>query len=136
MDDSNKKILVVEDDASMRNIIMDEISKKYLVIPAQDGEDALQKISQDRPDLIILDLLIPKVDGFQVLQKLRDLPDPELSKIPVIVVSNLADLESMHKAKQFGIEEYFIKYDIRMGTLTNRIRRVFVQGPIGTTMQE
>ncbi len=127
--DLNKKILVVEDDAELRKIIIDQLIDEYVITSAEDGEDAIAQIAANRPDAIVLDLLLPKLDGFGVLEKLRAMPEQELAHIPVVVVSNLSDQASMDKANQYHIEEYFVKSDINFGTLSNRIKRLFTIGP-------
>ncbi len=135
MDGSNKKVLIVEDDNMLRGIIAEQIGQKYLAVPAEDGEVGLQKVKKNQPDIIILDLLMPKIDGFQFLEELRNMSDPVLSKIPVIVVSNLKDGTSIGNAQKYGIEDYFTKTDISMGILLNRISRVFSQGPLHNIIQ-
>lgn len=124
MDFIDKKVLVVEDDAFLRDIIISQLSKHYTVVPAADGEEAVQKLEKDRPDVIVLDLLLPKLDGFGVMEKIRSLPDKALAKTPIIVVSNLNDEVSMAKANEFFIEAYFTKADVSFGILVNRINRI------------
>ena len=135
MADSNKKVLVVEDDGMLAQMIANQVSKKYSTVTVHDGEEAMQKIKSEKPDLMVLDLLLPKLDGFGVIRQMRTLPDPVLSKIPVIVISNLRDEESVKKMQQFGIEDFFIKSDISVGILLNRINRVFTQGAMFNKMQ-
>jgi CheY-like chemotaxis protein len=122
---SDKKILIVEDDDMLRNIVFDQLKDKYLVIIAKDGQEALDQIELSKPDLIILDLLLPKVDGFTILEKLRANPDPVVAGTPVVVVSNLSDQESVQRAEQYKIVAYFMKVDVSMGSLTRMIERVF-----------
>jgi DNA-binding response OmpR family regulator len=126
---SDKKILVVEDDELLRKIIIDQLtSLGYLVLPAADGEEAIQQAEKNKPGIIVLDLLLPKLDGFGVLKKLRSSADPELAKTAVLVVSNLSDSNSIQWAKDYGVLEYYIKSDIELGILGNRIERYFTQG--------
>ncbi|MCL5667097.1 MAG: response regulator [Patescibacteria group bacterium] len=129
MDDHNKKVLIIEDDDMLRGILMDQFTKQYTTFPAKDGEEALREIEKERPNLIILDLLLPKVSGFDILEKLRANPDPAVAKIPVLVVSNLADQESINRAQSQGIEAYFTKADVTVGVLTNRVKRIFEEIP-------
>lgn len=125
MDSTNKKILVVEDDDMLRSIVISQLSAKYAVVSARDGEEALIQIEKEKPDLMVLDLMLPKLDGFGVLEKLRAMADPQVSKTPVFVVSNLNTPESMAKALGYGIEAYFLKMDVSLGTLSHRIDRFF-----------
>ncbi len=122
---SDKKILVVEDDDMLRKIVVDQLSSTFNVIPVKDGEEAVAQIEQSKPDVIVLDLLLPKLDGFGVLAKLRAMSDPFIAITPVLVVSNLSDQASIKKAEEYKVLEYYIKSDISMGILTNRIKRIF-----------
>jgi CheY-like chemotaxis protein len=130
MEYSDKKILVVEDDDMLRNIIISQLIGRYLVVPARDGEEALRQVELSRPNLIVLDLLLPKIDGFGVLEKLRAMPDPALAQTSVLIITNLTDKESMGRAAKFKVEAYFMKADVTMGILTKRIDRICTAGPI------
>ncbi len=124
----NKKILVVEDDDLLRRIITNQLSANYTIISAADGEEALQQTESQRPDIIVLDLLLPKLDGFGFLEKLRNSPDPVLAKTVVLVVSNLSDPKNIERASQYKVLEYYIKSDLQLGILLNRVNRYFAQG--------
>ena len=125
---SDKRILVVEDDDLLRKVVMDQLSEQYVAIPASNGKEAIEKIEVQKPDFIVLDLLLPLLDGFGVLEWLRSMPDPKIAKTPVLVVSNLADQASIAKAQKFGILEYYTKADISLGVLINRINRFITKG--------
>jgi CheY-like chemotaxis protein len=130
MEYTDKKILIVEDDDMLRNIILSQLIGRYLVVPAKDGEEAIRQIELNRPDLIVLDLLLPKTDGFKVLERLRAMTDPIVAKTPVVVVSNLTDDKSIERAKKYNVEAYFMKADVTMGILTRRIDKICTSGPI------
>lgn len=102
-----RKVLLVEDNVSVRELIHVLLeSEGYEIIEAADGIDGLNKAEQRRPDLMILDLMMPDVDGEKVLQQLRG--DPDLSKIPVLVVSG--KYEALDRLKdQLGDENVFPK---------------------------
>ena len=105
-----KKILIVEDDGDLRKLLFSELSKKnFEVLEAEDGEMAMTKIVDDRPDVIILDMLLPKLDGFKVLERLRSYPDPVLAKTQVVVLSNLWSDKDILQAKALQVEHYFVK---------------------------
>lgn len=125
---SNKIILVVEDDDLVRKAIVDQIHSQYPTIEAHDGEEGLQLAESQKPGIVVLDLLMPKLDGFGFLEKLRASPDPELAQTAVVVASNLSDSKSIDRAKQYGVLEYYIKSDIQAGILLNRITRYFTKG--------
>lgn len=128
MANQNKKILVVEDDDMLRKILIDQFSQKYTTVAARDGLEALEQVKSQKPDMIILDLLMPRLDGFGFLEKLRHLPEPDLAKTAVMVVSNFSDQSSIDRTKGYGVIEYYIKSDVQMGILINRINRYFSQG--------
>ena len=129
MDTSDKKVLIVEDDDMLRNILVTQMRTRYLTLEAKDGEAALKQIVENTPDAVILDLMLPKTDGFHVLEALRANSDKKIAATPVVVVSNLTDPASIKKAESFNIEAYFTKADVSMGTLVNRIRRIFANLP-------
>lgn len=124
-----KKILVVEDDDLLRRTLAEQLSSSYVVAEAGDGEQALKLIHQFRPDVIALDLLLPVLDGFQVLKALRDLSDPVLAQTPVLVVSNLSDSKSIELAGNYKVLAYYTKAEVRMGTIVNRIKQLFEEKP-------
>ena len=102
------KILLAEDDKFITRAFRDGFVRQgYNVICSVDGVDTLKKIKKHKPNVILLDLLMPIMDGFDVLKKLQD--DKDLSKIPVIVLSNLGDQKDINKAKDLGAKEYLLK---------------------------
>lgn len=125
MKDESKRILIVEDDQMLRDTLVTHLSEHYGVEAVGNGEDALRQVEALRPSAIILDLLLPKMDGFQVLMRIRDMKDEQLSKIPVLIVSNLKDPESIMRAESLGVQAYLPKADIDLNTLVTQIRKVF-----------
>ena len=106
-----KRILVVEDDESICEVekILFE-SEGYEVLTAANGKEALDSLaSNPRPDLIVLDLMMPEMDGFQVLEKIRTNPDQKLAKTPVIVLSNLWSNEDILKTQALNASAYMVK---------------------------
>lgn len=102
------KILIVEAEQIISHIMQLEIEEAgATVVIAVDGEDALAKARSEKPDLILLDLVIPKKDGFEVLQELK--ADPDLQSIPVVVVSNFGQDIDIKKALALGAVDYFVK---------------------------
>ena len=87
MDDSKKKVLVVEDDEAMRNILVGRLGAfDYQILEAGDGQEAINLILEQTPNLILLDLLLPKLDGFQVLERIRHYPEARIAETKVIVL--------------------------------------------------
>ncbi len=113
-----KKILVVEDDSAMREIVTHKlISHGFAVNQAEDGRQALEVFIAEKPDLVLLDLLLPELDGFHVLQAIRNNPDLALAKTAVIVLSNLwsnkdiLSVQALH-ADAFMVKAYFTTEEI------------------------
>lgn len=102
------KILVVEDDAFFQKFYTGKLAEKgFEVFLAVDGDDALQKITAIKPDLVLLDIIMPKKDGFEVLAIIK--ANPELRDIPIIVFSSLGQDEDIKKAKDLGAVDYMYK---------------------------
>jgi DNA-binding response OmpR family regulator len=105
-----KKILVVEDDVTMREIMVQKLKTAgFNVFEAEDGAVGIKVIAKEKPNLILLDLMLPEVDGFGVLESLRKDADQEVAKTPVIVLSNLWSKEEIIRTKQLGVSSYIIK---------------------------
>ena len=104
------KVLIIEDDKNLRKLIVSELNKKNIeAFEADDGEEGMAKILDHHPDVILLDLLLPKLDGFSLLQRLRTYPDEKISKTHVVVLSNLWSDKDILQAKALTIDHYFVK---------------------------
>ncbi len=115
-----KILLIIEDDEIiLRALYLSFHEGDYTVATATDGETGLRMTERLKPDLVLLDLIIPKLDGFGYLKAMK--ANPELNKIPVIVLSNLGDQESVDRAKDFGASDYFIKSDIDLSELAKKV---------------
>lgn len=122
---ADKKVLIVEDDDMLRNIITTQVASQFKAIPVRDGEEAVEAIEQHHPNAIVLDLLLPKLSGFEVLAKLRSHSDRTIANTPVIVVSNLSDNASIKLAADYKVLEYYVKSDIELGTIVTRLEQIF-----------
>jgi two-component system response regulator VicR len=109
MAENKKKILVVEDDMAMREILANKLSKFYTVLEAEEGKKAMDIWIKEKPDLVLLDLMIPEMDGFEVLEAMREHADREVAQAKVIVLSALWSKDQTEKAKKFAVEEYMVK---------------------------
>lgn len=102
------RILVVEDEEFLVTALKDNlVAEGYTVDTAANGDEAMEKIHKDRPNIILLDLLMPKKDGFYVLEEVKK--NPEWKLIPVIVLSNLGGDAEIKKALEMGADDYFVK---------------------------
>ena len=121
MTDQKKIVLVVEDEEPMQLVLRDVLKVEgYEVLEAKNGVEGLERALKGHPDLILLDILMPKMDGLEMLKKLRD--DKWGLHVPVIVLTNLSDNEDIAKAVEEDVFEYFVKTDIRIDEVIQRIR--------------
>jgi len=108
MPDEKKKILIIEDDVFLRELISRKLlSEGYDISQASDGEQGLRELKNEAPDLILLDLILPGIDGFEVLLRVKK--DSELGHIPIIILSNLGQKEDIEKGLKLGAVDYLIK---------------------------
>lgn len=104
----NMKILIVEDDKFLREFYSNKLREKQVEVDtASDGEEGLTKITQSKPDLVLLDLIMPKRDGFDILETIAK--DSTLSQIPILVFSTLGQENDIQKALQLGAKGYVNK---------------------------
>ena len=121
MAERQKRILVVEDERPMAKALELKLSKEgFLAESASNGEDALTMLGQDPYDLVLLDLVMPKLDGFKVLERMH----AAKHTMPVFILSNLGQEEDRKRAKQLGAREFFIKSDIPIADVVSHIKHV------------
>ncbi len=115
-----KKILLVEDDPFLSSLLKNRLVKeKVEVVNAKDGQEALDTLKTFKPDLILLDLILPKKSGFEVMEGIRQ--DPQLQNAPIIIISNLGQPEDIQKGQDLGAIEYFIKAKTSIDDLVGNI---------------
>jgi DNA-binding response OmpR family regulator len=118
-----KKILLVEDDKFLRELMVRKLmSLNYDVIAAVDGEDGIQKIKSEKPDLVLLDLMLPGINGFEVLEMAKK--DPETNKIPVIILSNLGQGEDIEKGLKLGAADFLVKAHFTPQEIVNKLKSI------------
>lgn len=116
-----KKVLLVEDDKFLRETLAKKLmGAGFLVEAAFDGKNALDLVSKFLPDIILLDLLLPDTDGYQVLAEVKK--NPALKAIPVIVLSNLDKPDDMVKAKGLGAVDFMVKSNFTLNEIVNRAK--------------
>jgi DNA-binding response OmpR family regulator len=116
-------ILVIEDEQFLRNLISEKLRHEgYAVRAAIDGEDGLRMAREAPPALILLDLLLPGIDGFEVLRRLKK--DRESAGVPVLVLSNLGQREDIDRAMALGAEGFLIKANFTPGQVVEKIKGV------------
>ena len=116
-----KKILIVEDEAILAEMYQDKFTQSgYEVSLAFNSEEGLALAKKERPDLILLDILLPKENGIQFLNWLRK--DPEISSMPVVAFSNYDDPETKKEAFQLGVKDYLIKTNYTPQQIVEKIK--------------
>ena len=116
------KILLVEDDKFITKAYVDGLSRTgFVVTAASDGNQALIALKQDKPDLVLLDLIMPEKNGFETLAEIK--ADESLKDIPVVVVSNLGQDSDIVEAKKLGAIDYLIKSDYSIDEVAKKIRQ-------------
>lgn len=129
MPEIKRKILVVEDDIAMRDIVVHKLlAHGFDVAQAPDGREGLNLIAKERPDLILLDLMLPDVDGFQVLETLRKDPDESIAKTPVIILSNLWSNKDILRTKDLQVNAYMVKAYFTTEEILNKITEILNPG--------
>ncbi len=117
------KILIIEDDKFLRELIARKLTKEgYQIVEAIDGEEGLKKAKEESPDLILLDLILPGMDGFEVLAKVKD--DPKTSLIPVLILSNLGQKDEIEKGLKLGAEDFLVKAHFTPEEIVEKIRSI------------
>ena len=120
---SAKKILLVEDDPSLLKLYQIKLTMSgYKVVSALNGQECLQKVGKCKPDIILLDIILPKIDGFTVLRALKS--KPQTKKIPVILLTNLGQDEDLEKGKKLGAAGYWIKSNFTPSEITKKVEEV------------
>jgi CheY-like chemotaxis protein len=120
---SNKRVLIAEDDKYLRRAC--EISLKHLgftVLAAEDGEEALRLIAAESPDLILLDLLMPRVNGVEVLRGIR--ANEKTRRIPVLILTNSSRDQDMKEVEDLGVEGYQVKANLSLEELGTQVKRL------------
>lgn len=120
-----KKILIAEDEIPIGKALQLKLTHAgYEAVHVLNGEEALDKIKSENFDLVILDVMMPKLDGFGVLEALKAMGNT----VPVVISSNLSQSEDENKARELGAKDYFIKSNVPLANLVDRIGQM-VGGP-------
>lgn len=129
METNRKKILVVEDDDTLRTLLVDHLKGDYAISQAEDGQKGLESALQNKPDLILLDLLLPNLGGLELLERLRQHPDAAISSTKVIILSNLASSDTILKAKALYVSDYLVKADTDLDNIYIKIDQALSEPP-------
>jgi DNA-binding response OmpR family regulator len=126
-----KKVVIVEDDHFLSSVLKSRLEKEgFLVLTAFDGDEGLAMVRKEKPDVVLLDLIMPKVSGFEVLEGISS--DPELSTIPVMIASNLGQDSDIEKAKSLGAHDYYVKVRTSIDDLALMVKNLVQSHGNGT----
>lgn len=118
---ASQKILIIEDDKFLRDLIQQKLNKEgFVSLAAVDGEEGLKTAQAEVPHLILLDLILPGIDGFEVLKKLK--ADSKTTAIPVIVLSNLGQKDDMERTLKDGAEDFMVKAHFTPSEIIAKVR--------------
>jgi len=118
-----KKILFIEDEPALQKALTMALkSDGFEVFSAFDGEAGFNMVSQVIPDIILLDLILPKMDGFQILEKLKS--QDETKNIPVIILTNLEDVNDVQKVIDLGATNYLVKANYEVTEISQKVKEV------------
>ena len=130
MTDSQKTVLVVEDDTFLAQLLTNRLQRAGLAVTrAGDGEEALRILKNTKPDLILLDIILPKKSGFEVMEEIQK--DPLLKRAPIVIISNLGQDEDMARGRQLGAIEYYVKAQTSIEDLVSKVQQILGVAGVG-----
>lgn len=119
------RIVIIEDDVAMREIVVHKLTTNgFDVKEAEDGKIGVQTIIQERPDLVLLDLMMPELDGFGVLEQIRNHEDKEIATTPIIVLSNLWSNKDIIRTKAYEVDAYLVKTYFTTDEIMQKIKAI------------
>ncbi|MEI7891206.1 MAG: response regulator [bacterium] len=120
---NNKKLLIVEDDLVLQKALSEYLTMEgFEVRCAGDGEVGVQMAFEDKPDLILLDIVLPKKDGYAVLTEVR--ADERTKHVPIVLLTNLGSISDVEKALELGATTYLVKADYKLEEVTAKIKEI------------
>lgn len=120
MNDGKKKILIIEDDRALQTALVEALVQEgYETASAFDGEEGVQKAGAEMPDLILLDIILPRKDGYEVLAELKKGP---CRNIPVLILTNLEEIDNVQQALDLGATTFMVKSDFSLKDIIEKIK--------------
>ncbi|PIS42287.1 MAG: response regulator [Candidatus Kerfeldbacteria bacterium CG08_land_8_20_14_0_20_40_16] len=120
---SKQKILLIEDDKMLLEMYSSKFNREgYDIITAENGSDGLKMAKENKPDLILLDIILPKLDGFATLKEIRS--DASIKDTPVILLTNLGQDQDIQKGKALGADDYFVKANHTPSEVVEKVREL------------
>jgi len=128
MSDKKVKILMVEDDRFLRKIYRDKLTKAgFEFIEATNGIEGTNKVISERPDLVLLDLILPRKNGFDVLIDMKS--NKNTKNIPVIILSNLGQESDVKRGLTLGAQDYLVKTEVSLSEVVDKVKEWLVKKP-------
>ncbi|MBI3120141.1 MAG: response regulator [Candidatus Kerfeldbacteria bacterium] len=125
---TKSSVLVVEDDQFLGELITTKLTKEgFNVHLATNGTEGLDQVQTVKPDIVLLDIIMPEMDGFEVLKNIRSLSDPKVSQTPVIVLSNLGQESNIERALALGANDFLVKSNFTTDEITQKVRGVLAK---------
>ncbi|MFZ2969654.1 MAG: response regulator [Minisyncoccia bacterium] len=120
-----KKIMLIEDEEILSGLLKRKLEENgYEVTVAFDGEEGLGIMKKQKPDLVLLDIVMPKMGGFEVMEEMNRLPDLNLRNVPVIIVSNSGQPVEIGRAQKLGIRDYLIKTQFDAQEVVDKVKKI------------
>ncbi len=118
-----EKVLIVDDDPYILKMYELKLGfENYQIATAENGKIALEKIKSFKPDVVLLDILMPELDGFGVLEEMKKYPDH--SKTKVIILTNFGESTNLDKAKSFGVGDFIVKTQLTPSQVVERVKKI------------
>ena len=119
----NVKVLIVEDDVMLNKIYQTKLGiVGYKVFAAYDGEEGIKKMEETLPNIVLLDLMLPKKNGFEVLETVKQ--HIKLNHIPIIILSNLGQGDDIERGKALGADDFLVKSNVKLETVLEKVEQV------------
>lgn len=118
---SSKRVLVIEDDEALRTTLVEALrGAEFEVYDAANGEDGIERAQSSAPDLVLLDIVLPKKDGFDVIKALR--ADAAFKQTPILLLTNLESATDIERALRLGATNYLIKSDYNLAEIVDKVK--------------
>jgi DNA-binding response OmpR family regulator len=127
MKDTPKTIMVVEDDQYMSRALQDKFGRSgFKVVAAQDGQKAVEVVRKEKPDIVLLDIMMPKKNGFEILKEIKQ--DAELQSVPILMLTNLSEESDRKKTFDLGASDYLVKSNTRINEIVEKVKSHIEKG--------
>lgn len=119
------KVLLAEDEPFLSGMYQTKLKLEgFEVVTAADGEEALEKLKQEKFNILLLDIMMPKLNGFEVLKSLREDPNHDLASLPVIILTNLGQKSDIEQGLLLGANDYIVKANLTPAEVVEKIKKL------------